>query len=554
MNFFEIWLSFLEGLALIFSACILPMLPIVLSTSVEGGRKRPFGIILGFIMAFSSFAFLSRTLVMALGFNLNIIRYSSFVLLALCGFVLLSSTMSDTFSVYTQRFSNVGHRLFRNANDGFFSGILIGLLIGVVWTPCAGPILSAALVQIIQQKYDFNAILMVTSFVVGVSFPMLLISLIGKSMMEKFGFLIKHTESVRKVFGVIILLSIGFMVLEGDAQFFSVSNDSSSTMIEKSFGSKVSGLQGTLETPYPAPKFIGLITWLNSKPLTIEELKNKVILIDFWTYSCINCIRTLPYIKRWYRDYREKGLIIIGIHAPEFEFEKNVANVNNAIIRYHIEYPVALDNNLDTWTSFKNLYWPAHYLIDQKGRVVYKHFGEGSYLETENNIRYLLGFEKKIDVIEDKAAISRNQSPETYLGYKRSKNFFSVENMKHDATQIYTAPKFIPSNHWALSGAWTVGSEHVTSEAAGAALQYNFISGKVFLVLGTKGGKPIRARLTLNREPLGQAAGSDVVNGVLDVEQYKLYELISQSKVKNGLLKIEADSPGLEAYAFTFGK
>ena len=545
MNLIEIGLSFVEGLALIASPCILPVLPLVLGASVDGGRKRPFGIIVGFVIAFTAFAMLSRKLVGSLGIDLDYIKWGSLVFLALFGLVLLSERLSAVFSSATQRFANAGNSLTTNAKDGFFSGILIGMLIGLIWTPCAGPILAAVLVQIIRQESDTQALFLVGAFALGAGIPMLIISLTGRKIMNKLGFFTNHGEAVRKTFGVIILLAVAFIASGVDAQSFFTKKETATI-------ATASGLHDALPNPYAAPEFAGIETWLNSNPLTMKELKGKVVLIDFWTYSCINCVRTLPYITKWDRTYRDKGLVIIGVHAPEFEFEKDIGNVRSALKTHNIEYPVAIDNKLDTWTAFKNRYWPAHYLIDKEGKVVYTHFGEGNYAQTENNIRHLLGLDTNAETVPEKPVSSREQTHETYLGYSRAENFASKEKPKGD-TGIFSFPKFLPTDHWALSGTWKVEAQRIVSGHAGAKLQLNFTAGKVFLVLGTQTGKPIKATLTLNGEPLGASAGKDAPDSVLAVEQHTLYELVSQPSVKNSLLEITASGAGLEAYAFTFG-
>ncbi|MBU6140776.1 MAG: cytochrome c biogenesis protein DipZ [Proteobacteria bacterium] len=516
MNYIEIALSFLEGLALIASPCILPILPLMLGASVDGGRKRPFGIITGFVLAFTAFAMLSRQIVNDLGIDLDIIKYGSLALLAFFGIILLSEKLSAIFNRATGKFANLGSNLTTNSGDGFFSGIFIGMLIGLIWTPCAGPILAAVLVQIIRQESDAQALFLVGAFAIGAGLPMFIISLTGRKIMSKLKFLTNHAETLRKSFGVLILVAVGFMAVDGNAASFFSKKEIPQNI-------NISGLQNGLENPYPAPQIVGIEKWLNSDPLTLASLKGKVVLIDFWTYSCVNCVRTLPYITKWNETYRDKGLVIIGIHAPEFEFEKNAKNVENALMAHGIKYPVALDNRLDTWTSFKNKYWPAHYLIDQKGDVVYTHFGEGNYAETENNIRHLLDLKGDSTTADEVNSFNQNQTPETYLGYLRSGN----------------------ADHWALEGKWNVEEERIVAKESGAKLQLNFTAKRVFLVLGSQNKKPVTARLKLNGKVLKK---SEII-----VTQHQLYELVNQENAENGLLEITASEAGLEAYAFTFG-
>lgn len=535
MSMLEIGLSFLEGLALIASPCILPVLPLVLGTSVEGGKRRPFGIITGFVVAFTVFAMLSRELVSSLGIDLTLIKNGSLILLALFGLVLLSEKLSAIFSGATQRFANAGNSLTTKKKDGFFSGIFIGMMIGLIWTPCAGPILAAVLVQIIRQESDLQALLLVGSFAIGAGVPMLIISLTGRKLLSKLGFLTNHAETVRKCFGVLILLSVGFIASGIDpASFF---KKKAPLPI-----ASASGLQEGLATPYAAPELKGIQAWLNSNPLTLKELKGKVVLIDFWTYSCINCVRTLPYLTQWDRNYRDQGLVIIGVHAPEFEFEKEIGNIEKALAANNIEYPVAVDNRLDTWIAFKNRYWPAHYLIDQEGRVVYTHFGEGNYQQTENNIRHLLGLDAKTEIAPETPAFSKNQTPETYLGFSRAKNFDSPEKTTNEL-ETYSLPASLPANHWALSGKWRMEKQRIVADEDNAKLKLNFTAKNVFLVLGTRDGKPVTASISLNGKKQQD----------ITVDHHTLYTLIEQTEAKSGVLELTSATAGLEAYAFTFG-
>jgi thiol-disulfide isomerase/thioredoxin len=471
------------------------------------------------------------------------------VLLALFGLVLLSSRLSEKFSALTQGAANFGNQLAIRGGDGLLSGIFIGALIGLVWTPCAGPILAAVLVQVIRQKSDFAGYFIIISFALGAGMPMLLIALTGRKLINKLRFFTRHAEAVRKAFGVLILLSVAYIASGVDAQTLLASRHQSR---EIASGSNVLALQDGLSKPYPAPEFTGIETWFNTPPLNLQGLKGKVVLIDFWTYSCINCVRTLPHLVEWDRKYRNQGLAIIGMHAPEFEFEKKPANVKAAIAHYGISYPVALDNQLATWDKFDNHYWPAHYLIDATGKVVYTHFGEGKYEVTENNIRYLLGLKDSVAAPEKTITSAYPQTAETYLGYSRAKNFSS--NAVRNAQSTYLFPGTLAQDHWALNGKWKVDAEKVISGEKHAALRLNFNARKVFLVLGTATGQPLHLRLKLNGQTVGEHAGKDAPAGMLTIERNMLYELIDQKTPDNGLLEIETDAPGLEAYAFTFGK
>ena len=545
MNYIEIGLSFLEGLALITSPCILPILPLMLGASIDGGKKRPLGIIVGFVFAFTVFAMLSRQIVNSLGINIEIIKYGSLALLALFGAILLSEKLSAIFSGATSGFANLGNKLSNNSQDGFFSGIFIGMLIGLIWTPCAGPILAVVLVQIIRQESNTQALFLVGAFAIGAGLPMFIISLTGRKIMSKLKFLTTYTKTIRKTFGALILLTVCFIAFDGNARSFFA--DKKTTEI-----SSANGLQDGLENPYPAPEISGIENWLNSDPIKISSLKGKVVLIDFWTYSCVNCTRTLPYITKWDETYRDKGLVIIGIHAPEFEFEKNAENVQNALKAHSIKYPVALDNKLDTWTNFQNKYWPAHYLIDKAGNVVYTHFGEGNYDKTENNIRQLLSLNKSEKTTLENQSFNRNQTPETYLSFARTMNFASNEKFKSGIT-TYTLPQFLSSDNWALLGKWKIEAERITSQRIGAKLQLNFTAKKVFLVLGSNSAKPIVATIKLNGKPLKKFAGKDVKKSQIIIAKHDLYELVNQDSAQNGLLEITSVDAGLEAYAFTFG-
>lgn len=544
----NIGLGLLEGFALIISPCILPILPIILAGSLTGSKKRPFGIILGFVFVFALFTYFSRELVQYSGIDLNLVRHISFGILLLLGIILLSSYLTGKFNQLTQRLVSAGSKFsaVNNPQGGLISGMLFGGLIAIIWTPCAGPILAAVIVQTVIQQTNLLSFLTLLAFGVGATIPMLAIALFGREIIAKFSYLKTHTTLFRKILGVVIILSVGYM--------FYTEVGISPSIASATNNIPAINLQKGLVNPYVAPSISGIDAWLNSKPLQISDLKGKVVLIDFWTYSCINCIRTLPYLKDWYQKYHDKGLVIIGVHTPEFDFEKNLANVKNAVIQDGIKYPVALDSHFVTWLNFNNQYWPAHYLIDKNGTVVYTHFGEGDYDVAENNIRYLLGMRELAPTkMPAEEPIAQNETPETYLGYSRAEHYSSPQSVKEDQATEYSFPNELTQNNWALQGRWKIISDRIISDQKNATIEINFHARKVFIVMGNATNKAIKVRLLLNGKTIQTEKGKDVANSSINVNNYSLYEVIALSQPGNGILQVIATSPGLEVYTFTFG-
>jgi methionine-S-sulfoxide reductase len=327
------------------------------------------------------------------------------------------------------------------------------------------------------------------------------------------------------------------------------------------------GTSGPAKTKGPMPTLDGATGWLNSKPLTPESLRGKVVVVDFWAYSCINCLRTMPYVNAWYRHYKDAGLVVLGVHSPEFAFEKDTENVRAAVRKFDIQYPVALDSELAIWKAFNNKFWPAHYFVDAKGQIRGHHFGEGKYARSEREIRRLLteaGAKNLPDPLDDAAGegvaapadTASVASPETYVGYARAENFVSPGAFARDAAKTYTIPKSLTLNQWALGGSWQVAREHARLQGAQGRITFRFKSRDLHLVLGpAAAGKPVRFRVTLDGAPPKLDAGMDVDadgNGV--VREHRLYQLIREKgPVSEQEFAIEFLDPGVDAYAFTFG-
>jgi thiol-disulfide isomerase/thioredoxin len=308
------------------------------------------------------------------------------------------------------------------------------------------------------------------------------------------------------------------------------------------------------------PSFAGATEWLNSEPLGPAELRGRVVLVNFWTLTCINWLRQEPYVRAWSQAYRDDGLIVIGVHTPEFSFEHDIDLVSQAIKERTIDYPVAIDNDFEVWSAFTNHYWPALYFVDANGMIRDQHFGEGRYEESELVIQRLLGVEREPACVEGlgvEAAADWDHlyTPETYLGYARGEHFASANGTASGERRPYELPERLRLNHWALGGEWTIGPERVVLEQAGGSIAYRFHARDAHLVLSRGAREPIRFRVLLDGEAPGASHGVDVDedgNGLL--QDARMYQLVREhDEVRQRTLEITFLEPGAEAYAFTFG-
>lgn len=560
--------SFIGGVVTILSPCILPILPIILSSSVDTGKSRPYGIVMGFIGSFTFFTLFLTTIVQSTGISANSLRYFSVIVIALFGVSLVLPQAQKFIEI---AFSKIQSKLnFNNSNKtGFGGGILIGLSLGLLWTPCVGPILASVISLALTGNVTSSAALITLAYSIGTAIPMFLIIRGGQQALKKTPWLLKNTHNIQRIFGVIMILTAIAISLNWDRSFQSYilqkfpQYGTGLTAIEdneivknalESFGTSDNEMIGKPmneimdEDSYPnAPEIIpgGELFNYDKDSISITELnaENKVVLVDFWTYSCINCIRTLPYLKNWHEKYHDEGLVIIGVHSPEFEFEKSADNLSKAIADFEIEYPVVQDNNFATWRAYSNRYWPAKYLIDTDGNIRYTHFGEGEYDETEQMIQMLLkesGKQVTKTISNASYTTTQKRTPEIYLGYARMVGFAGNESVRPDIKFLYTNPESISLHKFAFIGNATVKSDY-TVLSENSSIKLNFYARDVFAVL--KNVMDSRVDVYLD--------GAHIQT--IEVKEDKLYQLIELDNPGEHILEMIIKDGDVEIYSFTFG-
>lgn len=572
--------AFLAGLVTILSPCILPILPIVLSGSISGGKRRPLGVVLGFIVSFTFFTLFLTSLVQSLGISANFLRNLSVVVIFLFGLALVVPGFQKLAEVVFAKLSKFTPRA--NNRNGFSGGFLIGLSIGLLWTPCVGPILGSVISLALSGSVTGSAALITLAYSLGTAIPMLAIVWGGRNLLNKIPWLLTNTVKIQRIFGIMMILTAMAIYFNYDRAFQTYILDKfpsygtgltsfedniyvnselknlkgGDQVSKKDMGKPMNELLNSQGTP--APELITGGKWFNlatgKQALTLKELRGKVVLVDFWTYTCINCIRTLPYMQDWYAKYADKGLVIIGVHTPEFEFEKSADNVQKAIDDFELKYPIMQDNNYSTWRAYDNHYWPAKYLIDKDGNIRYTHFGEGKYDETEEVIQSLLAEAgSQVDEKIDNPSYSIDtRTPELYLGYGRMGYYAEPAQIKKNTKSSYTLPEEIAINHFAYGGEWTVEEERAMPEKGGE-LVLGFDAQNVFLVMRKSDGEG-KVKVYLDGEVIdSNFAGEDVKNGVVTVEKDRLYSLVKLDSEGQHYLKLEFLDSGVELYAFTFG-
>jgi cytochrome c biogenesis protein CcdA/thiol-disulfide isomerase/thioredoxin len=571
-------LAYLGGILTILSPCILPVLPFVFARAGRSFMRSTLPMLVGMAATFAIVATLA-----AVGggwaVRANAIgRWAALILLALFGIALVFPTISDRL---TRPLVALGSRMTERegGKESIGSSVVLGVATGLLWAPCAGPILGIIFTAAALQGASFNTTLLLLAYALGAATSLALALLVGGKLFARMKRSLGASERIRQVLGALVLVGVACIALGLDTRVLSKISSAQTASLETGLASKLgigqsmdqrsarTNAMGQLELPVLGmlPSLDGLGPWFNSPPLSAAQLKGKVVVVDFWTYSCINCLRSLPYVKAWDAKYRKDGLVIIGVHAPEFAFERDPANVAKAIRDLGVTYPVALDNRYVLWNALHNQYWPAHYFFDAQGRLRFYHHGEGEYDVSERVIRQLLAeaghaprdmalADAKGSGAQAASKFSEIGSPETYIGYARADRFVSPGGLLHDAPKTYaTGP--LKLNDWSLEGSWKDGRQSAVSLAAGSKIHFRFHSRDLHLVLGSASGKPVRFRITLDGKPTGADAGVDVTpDGSGIVTEQRLYQLVRQKgELRERDFTIEFLDPGVEAFSFTFG-
>jgi cytochrome c biogenesis protein CcdA/thiol-disulfide isomerase/thioredoxin len=609
-------LVFLGGVLTIASPCILPVLPFVFTRAGVPFRRGGLPLLVGMAVTFAGVASLAAVgggwVVSANQWG----RWLALVLMFVFGLALLLPSVADRL---TRPIVALGNRLSSSASQregSFGSSLLLGVATGMLWAPCAGPILGLILTGAALRGANVETSLLLLSFAAGAGVSLAAALLLGGRVFAAMKRSLGAERWLRSALGATVVVSAVAIAFGLDTGFLARVSTASTTRIEQALfgrlmpepargspsedvllpgpamagnnammsgnnammsgnaamtggGAMMSarGSPSALPIEGAMPPLDGATQWLNSEPLSRDELRGKVVLVDFWTYSCINCIRALPYVRAWHEKYRDQGLVVIGVHSPEFAFEKDLRNVQREVRDLELTYPVAVDNDYAIWRAFSNEYWPAHYFIDAQGNVRHTHFGEGEYDVSEGVIQSLLAEAGNAGVATglvapsgDGAALPSDTisvlTPETYLGHARAESFASPGGQVPGVAHDYTLPPRVGINQWALEGRWTIGEEDAALDAAPGRIVMHFQARDLHLVLGPSAeGKPVRFRVRLDGAVPGADGGADVdADGAGTVDEYRLYQLIRQKEaVRNRTLEIEFLEPGVAAYAFTFG-
>jgi cytochrome c biogenesis protein CcdA/thiol-disulfide isomerase/thioredoxin len=579
----------IAGAGTALSPCVLPVLPALLASGGVGGKRRPFGVVIGLTVTFTVTIVGIADLVNGVGLGSDPLRDIAVAVLLLSGLALIVPGLADRLEARMSRIAAFGVGGASNRGDGFRSGLLVGAALGFVYTPCAGPILAAV---ISVSAASGRTVVVAIAYSLGSAAVLLALTLGGRKLFDRVR-AAGRGPALQRTLGAVMVITAIAIIGGADVSFDQyvaehIPEVNLSSPLEKSHavesrlheisGHEAKFAQATKAAVAPrnasdatlladahnlkdigvAPEFTETQRWFNTpgdKPLTLASLRGRVVLVDFWTYTCINCIRTLPYLKAWDATYRNKGLTIVGVHTPEFAFEHDAGNVESAISRFGLHYPVAQDNNMGTWNAYGNQYWPADYLIDASGHVRYASAGEGDYSQTETAIRALLAEAgKSVGAMShptDVVTPSEVATPETYLGTNRAQGWRNgPQSGIHDYGS--SAPVKLALNEFMYTGTWNIAAQPALA-VSGAGVDAEFEAKNVYLVLSSENERPRQVQVLLDGKPISQRdAGADVHNGVVTVTGQRLYSLVSLSSDQQKRLTLRF-APGVSGYAFTFG-
>lgn len=569
-------LAYLGGVLTILSPCILPILPFAFARADQPFRKSGLPLLVGMALTFAVVASAATAggpwLVRANQYG----RFAALAIFLLLGLTLVVPALADRL---TRPLVALGNRLTASAGarSGVGSSILLGVATGLLWAPCAGPILGLILTGAAIQGATVHTSFLLLSYAAGAATSMAVALLAGGKVFAAMKRFLGAERWIRPAIGVAVLLAVLSVAFGLDRGLLTQLSLSSTSGLEQKLLDRFHPKQQARTTSKVTvsadgdnsdePSFDDATTWINSLPLKLDQLRGKVVLVDFWTYSCINCLRSIPYARAWDEKYRSSGLVVVGVHTPEFAFEKDLSNVRNAVRELHIAYPVAVDNEYEIWSSFDNNYWPAHYFIDVNGKIRFKRFGEGEEAQSEQWIQQLLkerageeslpGGMVAVHATGAEAAADGAdvRSTETYVGYGRAQHFASSGGFVHDKNQAYDLPSQLALNDWGLAGNWKVENEVAISNSPNARIRFRFHARDLHLVLGDATGKGLKYRVSIDGAAPGENHGMDTDaqgNGI--IRDHRLYQLIRQKgAVQDHVFEIEFLGPGAQAFAFTFG-
>lgn len=571
-------LSYLAGALTIVSPCILPVLPFVFARADKPLVRNGFPLLIGMAVTFAGVASLA-----ALGGGWAVRaneagRWIALAVMAILGLSLLLPAVGDRLMrPFVAMGSWLTERAERHSGDqgDVRASLLLGVATGLLWAPCAGPILGVILTGAALQGAGVGTTILLLAYAGGATTSLALALLVGGRVFKAMKGALGAGEWIRRGLGALVLIGVVAIALGLDTGLLTRVSAGSTGRIEQTLLTTIGRGAPVNQAPTDLanlpvegimPPLTGAVTWINSPPLTTEQLRGKVVVVDFWTYSCINCLRSIPYVRAWAEKYKDQGLVVIGVHTPEFAFEKSEANVRQAVERLGVTYPIAMDNDFAIWRAFRNNYWPAHYFIDAKGQIRHHHFGEGDYDGSERVIQQLLREAGATNIAsgvvqiqargaEAAADMDQIASPETYVGYARAENFRSPGGLAADVVKDYVASP-LRLNDWSLLGRWRVTREHADLKTAGGRLSFRFKARDLHLVMGpSQSGTKVRFRVLIDGAAPGPNAGVDIdAQGNGQVDSERLYQLVRQAgPVGEHTFEIEFLDPGAQVFAFTFG-